>query len=241
MVEELKQDSHRADPESKPSLKKRKAGKRGRRARKEWKPLDLVDTADIPAVVDRKPSATSSLGLNQASGGACNQSSTMQGGARLQLCPLGGIARKPTHLSPVTSREVTWEKLTLTVDSGASDTVIPPSCMEWSFLFHTPKVGSEYEVANGAVVHNLGERRFIMRLSDKGDELELACQVVEDVHKPLLAVSSITAQGHQVVFGKEESYILLSSGEKLAMRNENGVYGLDIWVKSLGFTRPSSQ
>ena len=80
-----------------------------------------------------------------------------------------------------------------------------------------------------------------MRLSDKGNELELACQVVEDVHKPLLAVSSITAQGHQVVFGKEESYILLSSGEKLAMRNENGVYELDIWVKSSGFTRPSSQ
>ena len=78
-----------------------------------------------------------------------------------------------------------------------------------------------------------------MRLSDKGGELELACQVVEDVHKPLLAVSSITAQGHQVVFGKDESYIKLNSGEKLIMRNDNGVYELDIWVKSSGFTRPS--
>ena len=137
---ELTQDSHRADPESKPSLKKRKAGKRGRRARKNWKPLEMSDDVAMPIADDK--SAASGLGLNQASGGACNQSSTMQGGARLQLCPLGGIARKPTHLSPVTSREVTWEKLTLTVDSGASDTVIPPSCMEWSFLFHTPKVGS---------------------------------------------------------------------------------------------------
>ena len=80
-----------------------------------------------------------------------------------------------------------------------------------------------------------------MRMSERGGELELACQVVEDVHKPLLAVSSIAAQGHQVVFGRENSYVQLSSGEKLHMRNENGVYELDIWVKSPGFTRHSAR
>ena len=148
---------------------------------------------------------------------------------------------RSSQLSPVTTREVTWEKMTLTVDSGASETVIPPGCCEWAFLHHSPKVGNEYEVANGEVVYNIGERRFIMKLSARSSELELNAQVVEGVHKPLLAVSSVTAQGHQVVFAAQDSHILMKSGEKLPMRVENGVYEIDIWVKSSGFTRPSEQ
>ena len=95
----------------------------------------------------------------------------------------GGIARRPAQLTPVMSKEVTWEKLTLTVDSGASDTVVPPKFCSWSTIFHTDKVGTEYEVANGQVVHNLGERRCIMKVSEKIAELNIAFQVVE-VHKP---------------------------------------------------------
>ena len=34
-----------------------------------------------------------------------------------------------------------WEKVTLMVDSGASDTVIPPSVCSLAQLHHTPKVG----------------------------------------------------------------------------------------------------
>ena len=115
----------------------------------------------------------------------------------LSLCPLGGIFQRPAQLTPVMCKEVTWEKLTLTVDTGASDTVVPPNFCSWSMIFHTDKVGTEYEVANGQVVHNLRERRCVMKVSDKVAELNIAFQVVE-VHKPLLAVSLITAQGHQV-------------------------------------------
>ena len=128
--------------------------------------------------------------------------------------PLGGIARRPAQLTPVMSKEVTWEKLTLTVDSGASDKVVPPKFCSWSTIFHTDKVGTEYEVANGQVVHNLGERRCIMKVSEKIAEPNIALQVVE-VHKPLLAVSSITAQGHQVVFKDGDDHIALANGEKL--------------------------
>ena len=131
---------------------------------------------------------------------------------------------------PATSKEVRWEKLTLTVDSGASDTVVPPKFCAWSTIFHTDKVGTEYEVANGQVVHNLGERRCTIKVSDKVGELNIAFQVVE-VHKPLLAVSSLTAQGHKVVFADRDDHILLRSGEKLPLRNLNGVYELDIWVR----------
>ena len=95
--------------------------------------------------------------------------------------------------------------MTLTVDSGASDTVIPPHMLAWLETLHTEKVGTEYEVANGEVVHNLGERRCMMRITEKSkDDLAIAFQVVEDVHKPLLAVSSIVRQGHQMAFALEK-------------------------------------
>ena len=161
---------------------------------------------------------------------------------RGSLCPLGGLKKVPGQLSPMSSNGVTWEKVTLTVDSGASDTVIPPNCLSWAQLIHTDKVGLEYEVANGEVVHNLGERRCMMRISEKDkEELEISFQVVEDVHKPLLAVSSIVEQGHEVIFAKDSARILLSSGVSIPMRYLNGTYELDIWVKNPGFTRPSGR
>ena len=183
----------------------------------------------------------SSASLEQApsSGPIAFQGSVLQfqDPTRGSLCPLGGL-KKTGNLSPMTSNGVTWEKITLTVDSGASDTVIPPECLTWLQLIHTEKVGTEYEVANGEIVHNLGERRCMMRISEKmTDELEISFQVVEDVHKPLLAVSSIVKQGHQVVFAETDSHIALSNGVKIPMKFVNGTYELDIWVKNPGFTR----
>ena len=155
-------------------------------------------------------------------------------GNRLPLSVLGGISA---------FGKSDWIEIEITVDSGACETVMPMSLYRGiSVLTSRQQLeGVEYEVANGAVVHNLGERRFIMRLSPKTNELELCCQVVESVQKPLLAVSSVTAQGHQVVFARGHSHILLSNGEKLPMRNENGVYDIDIWVKSTGFSRQSDE
>ena len=37
-----------------------------------------------------------------------------------------------------------WERVTLIVDSGASDTVVPPNVCRRATLHHTPKVGTEY-------------------------------------------------------------------------------------------------
>ena len=67
-------------------------------------------------------------------------------------------------------------------------------------------------------------------MNEKIGELNIAFQVVE-VQKPLLAVSSLTAQGHRVIFAEQDDHILMSSGEKLPLRNLNGVYELDVWIK----------
>ena len=81
-----------------------------------------------------------------------------------------------------------------------------------------------------------------MRLGESAkQELEIAFQVVEDVHKPLLAVSSIVEQGHEVVFSKVAPHILLSNGKKIPMKHVQGTYELDIWIKNPGFARQSKE
>ena len=51
-----------------------------------------------------------------------------------------------------------WEKITLIVDSGALDTVMPPRVCRAAEIRHSSKVGTEDEVADGGVAKNLGEK-----------------------------------------------------------------------------------
>ena len=132
---------------------------------------------------------------------------------KLVTARTGGMAARPQQLSVATSTGVKWEKPTSTVDSGAFDTVIPPRPLQLCAVIHTPKVGTEYEVANGEVVHNLGERKAVMRITEKSkDELGISSQVDADVHKPPLAMSSIVRQGHKVVFAEQDAHIVLKDG-----------------------------
>ena len=50
-----------------------------------------------------------------------------------------------------------WERITLIVDSGASDTVIPPKACRAAEIRHSSEVGTEYEVADGGVAKNMGK------------------------------------------------------------------------------------
>ena len=125
-----------------------------------------------------------------------------------------------------TATGASWDKITLTVDSGASDTVLPPHMLRWVDLVHTGKVSTECEVASGQVVRNFGEKRCLMRIGEKSqDELDVVVQVVEHVHKPLLAVISIVRQGHNVIFAEEDSHILSSSGGQIPVRYQNRTHG----------------
>ena len=125
-----------------------------------------------------------------------------------------------------------WERLVLTVDSGASDTVIPPSVACNLPLLHSPRVGIEYEVANGGVLVNMGERQGKVIMSRDSDCPFLMSFQVVKVHKPLLAVSRLVAAGHEVHFDKENPHILLSTGEKLPMLCNGGTYEVEIWIEN---------
>ena len=68
----------------------------------------------------------------------------------------------------------------------------------------------------------------------------MSFQVVE-VHKPLLAVSKLIEFGHSVTMNKNDPHVLLSTGEKVAMRCSGGTYEVDVWIRNPGFTRPSQK
>ena len=86
-------------------------------------------------------------------------------------------------------------------------------------------MGVKYEVADGAVIENLRERRVQMKDPKSSKLPNMAFRVV-DGHKPLLSVSKMTEPGHKMVFSKEESYVELTGGERLPLQSRDRVLNL---------------
>ena len=100
--------------------------------------------------------------------------------------PLLFFKEKPKLLAAAT--ETRWEKVTLTVDSGASDTVVPPTVAPGAPLQKSDRVGIEYEIANGHVIENLGEKHCLTKFSEANSAPMLMNFQVVDVSKALLSV-----------------------------------------------------
>ena len=139
-----------------------------------------------------------------------------------------------------------WERLTLTVDSGASDTVVPRTVCSLAPLVKGPRYGIEYEIANGETIDNEGERDCLMRVGEadasEDNSMQVTFQVV-DVTKALLSVHRVCEQGHDVMFSKKDggSAILVNGdpNNRIPLRNCGGTYELDVWVRpNPGFSRP---
>ena len=124
----------------------------------------------------------------------------------------------------------------LAVDSGATETVVNEQMLESVETKEGPasRRGVEYEVANGVRIPNLGEKRFT-GVSEEGKTRQITAQVC-DVNKALLSVKKVVGAGNRVVFEQEGAYIEdRASGEKMWMREENGMYMLRMWVKKSPF------
>ena len=128
-----------------------------------------------------------------------------------------------------------WEKITLIVDSGASDTVMPPKVCKAAEIRHSSKVGTIYEVADGSEAKNLGEKLCEMKVNeDDTTGLEIAFQVVDKVNKALLSVHRVCEQGHDVVFSKRKGdYIFLNGNSEtsIPLRSVAGTYEIDVWIR----------
>lgn len=147
------------------------------------------------------------------------------------LSPL--VTIEPETLCPVSKPAAEWEAIEMAVDSGASETVLPPDQLTSVVLEEgaAKKRGVSYEVANGDQIPNLGERRF-QGVTDQGHVRGITAQVCE-VNKPLLSVSKLVAQGNRVVFEAQGSYVQdTSTGERLWLAESGGMYSLKLWVRA---------
>ena len=125
-----------------------------------------------------------------------------------------------------------WRELDLTVDSGASETVmaeedLPNTKTKEGSAY---KRGVEFEVANGTRIANEGEKTFNTHTS--GGSIRTITAQICDVNKPLLSVRKIVESGNRVVFEPHGSYIQDGkTQEKTKLDIVGGMYTLEVWVK----------
>ena len=162
------------------------------------------------------------------------------------------VKDRPLHAFPREEGEVTqdekgdkWVKLSMTADTGASDTVFPTSWFPEVAAKESAesRAGVTYRAANGKPLPNRGMKDLEVTTQD-GQQCRMRVQLA-DIHKPLFSLGRSTEKGHRVVLDDGAGSYLehKGSGQKVALRKENGVYMLDVWVKipSSGFGRPGSK
>ena len=124
-----------------------------------------------------------------------------------------------------------WRKISLAIDSGAAETVIPHTLVTDYPIVETDKSrsGACYASATGEPIPNLGEQRLLLA-TEEGSMRAMTFQAAP-VAKPLGSVKRICQAGHYVIFDEDVSYIVnKATGELNWLREQNGTYMLDVWV-----------
>ena len=99
--------------------------------------------------------------------------------------------------------------------------------------------GAYYTTADGTPVHNEGEKTLTMCTPD-GQHLRQMTFQVAAVNKALGSVSKIVNNGNRVIFDMDGSYIENKwSNDRLWLREDNGVYVLDMLVARTTLTTTS--
>ena len=124
-----------------------------------------------------------------------------------------------------------WERVPVTLDSGAVHSVIP---RRYAQVFQVKQTeasrrGMGYRAANGTKIVNEGQRDI--RGYTKGGNLVDMAMNVCDVTKPLGSAMSMMKAGNRIVLDEEGSYILnKASGKTTGVEDRDGSLVFDIWV-----------
>jgi len=162
---------------------------------------------------------------------------------RLYIKKLGMLGiRMPSGLNIIEEAAPEWEEIEMAVDSGASESVVNEEQLSGVETLEgkAKKMGVQYEVADGTLIPNLGEKKYIA-VSDTGVARHMKSQVCE-VNKALLSVHRCVQAGNKVVFAASGSYIEdEASGEVMPLQEKGGMYMLRLWVKAQGFGGPAGE
>ena len=124
-----------------------------------------------------------------------------------------------------------WQLLSVAVDSGAAETVIPYNLIKGYPVRETDasRNGLNYASATGDPIPNLGEQKLPL-LMQEGTVRGMTFQAAP-VARPLGSVMRMCKAGHRVIFDEDGSYVENKmTGEINWMRQENGNYMLDMYV-----------
>ena len=95
-------------------------------------------------------------------------------------------------------------------------------------------LGLKYEVANGQVIKNEGQKR-LEGFTEEGIPIGVTAQLA-GVNKPLMSVMRTCNSGNTVVFDDEGSYVYnKNTGMLSEIRNDGKRYIFPLWVQQ-GFT-----
>jgi hypothetical protein len=193
----------------------------------EWKTVQRNKNKILNTVKEKEKTKLTQTSLPGKCKGACGNRYEMLGMIR---------TIEPESVNSIESRGDGWEIVELAVDSGASETVIGEDMLSSveTKEGEASRRGVQYEVANGIRIPNLGEKKFKGH-TEEGMVRNLTAQVCE-VNKALLSVRKVVQAGNRVVFDTEGSFIEdKTTGQKMWLKEENGMYMLRMWVKSGGF------
>ena len=126
---------------------------------------------------------------------------------------------------------MTWEKVTITADSGAAESVIPRDLIKSVPIKDNDAArnGVTYFAANGTPIPVYGEQDVHGR-DNAGQHVSMKL-VCADVKKPLASVAKMVNKGNRVIFDRNGSYIENErTGGKTLLMERNGVYVFDVWV-----------
>ena len=122
-----------------------------------------------------------------------------------------------------------WMQVPCAVDSGACSHVTPPNL----FAILGPKSTTEkpkFFGADGSPIENFGECP-VEAVLDDNTKMNTLFNVAK-ITRPLLSVTQMTSNGHQVIFGKDESFVRIANSNKgIKLRKDGQLWMLDMWVK----------
>ena len=125
--------------------------------------------------------------------------------------------------------------LSIAIDSGASETVIPYTMLKSHPILETEasKSWMNYASATGEPIPNLGEQKLPLVTCE--ETLRGMTFQAAPVSRALGSVKRQCSAGHRCVFDEEGSYIEnKNTGEINWLREEDGNYMLDTWVMPKG-------
>ena len=125
------------------------------------------------------------------------------------------------------------DKIIVTVESGAVDSVGPPTMARAVKIKDTPasRAGMKYRAANGTAIANQGGK-VVQGVTREGQKIGMTFQIA-NVTKPLGSVRAMLDAGDRVVFdrGNGGSYIMNKRTKAMTPIHERGgAFVFDLWM-----------